>query len=203
MFTGIIEATGTLTRSFRTESGIRWHVQAPRWEYKPVRGDSICVQGCCLTHAVEGDSEGLVFDIIPETLARTNLERFREGSTLNLEHAATMSTLLGGHVVQGHVDALAEVVAVQTHDQWRVRLRTVRAAMECIIPKGSVTLDGVSLTVAAVDPAEDAFEVALIPTTLEKTTLGSLIEGSVCNLETDASARTIVHWLKHYRDFKM
>ena len=200
MFTGIIEATGTLTRSYQTASGVRWHVHAPHWDYRPVRGDSISVQGCCLTHAVEGDSDGLVFDIIPETLARTNLGGIREGATLNLEHAATMGTLLGGHLVQGHVDATAEVMSVDTTDQWRIRLRTARTAMECIIPKGSVTLDGVSLTVANVLPEQDAFEVALIPTTLEKTTLGALVCGSTCNVETDATARTIVHWLRNYRN---
>lgn len=199
MFTGIIETKGTVVEVARTTSGVRMIVQAPQWSYRPRLGDSVCVNGCCLTHAADAIERGFVFDIVPETLNRTNLGRLTPGSIVNLEHAATLGTLLGGHVVQGHIDAIADVVSIDTEREWRVRFRTHRSAMECMVPKGSVTIDGVSLTVADVDPSREMFDVALIPTTLEKTTLGDLRVGSVCNIETDAMARTIVHWLKHYR----
>lgn len=199
MFTGIVEAVGTIVEATSTPNGVRWIVRAKDWSYVPRIGDSVSVNGCCLTHAEDTSAGDFVFDIIPETLSRTNLGRGAVGAQVNLEHAATMSTLLGGHVVQGHIDAIAEVVGIQTIGEWRVRLRSGREAMECIVPKGCVTIDGVSLTVADTKPLDDTFEVALIPTTLKKTNLGRLAVGSMCNIETDSMARTIVHWMKNYR----
>ena len=117
---------------------------------------------------------------------------------MNLEHAATPTTLLGGHIVQGHVDGVAEVVAVEQGPEYRVRMRPPASMMEFIAPKGSVCLDGVSLTVAALDAGAGWFEVALIPVTLQKTTLGGLKAGDRCNFEADSMAKTIVHWLKHF-----
>ena len=140
----------------------------------------------------------LEFDAIPETLAQTSLGGLKPGSRVNLEHAVTAATLMGGHVVQGHVDAVGVVEGVDTADGWRLGLTLPEAAMQFVIPKGSVTVEGVSLTIAAVDTNANRFEVALIPTTLEKTTLGGLAPGDRCNVETDIMARTIVHWLKAY-----
>lgn len=200
MFTGIIEARGTVAALTQTPSGVRLEIHAPDWGYQAALGDSIAVNGCCLTQSQALPPGRFSFDVIPESLARTNLGDLRPQSPVNLEHAATASTLLGGHVVQGHIDAVAEVLAIETQGEWRVRFRLPQAAMEYLVPKGCVAIDGVSLTLAAVHPARHTFEVALIPTTLDKTTLGTLRVGSRCNIETDVMARTVVHWLRHYRD---
>jgi riboflavin synthase len=144
-------------------------------------------------------STGLwAFDVVPETLSKTSLGRLRAGAAVNLEHAATPTTLMGGHVVQGHVDGVGVVESVVTEGEYRVRVRPPAGLMEYMTPKGSICVEGVSLTLAAVEPRE-WFEVALIPVTLEKTTLGSLRAGDPVNLEADVFAKTIVHWLKHYR----
>lgn len=200
------------------------------WRHGPGLGDSISVNGCCLTVALEPRAAGpggdrLVFDAIPETLSKTSLGELKPGSKVHLEHAVTASTLLGGHVVQGHVDGVGVVMQVQTTEGWRIRVRpplplghqlsshesgvaatsargegeASHDCMEFLTPKGSVCIQGVSLTIAALDPAERWFEVALIPTTLEKTMLGALVAGDRVNLEFDVLAKTIVHWLRHYR----
>ncbi len=199
MFTGIIEVLGTVRSLRTTQAGVRLAIEPGPWSYQPALGDSVAVNGCCLTIATPpAPGRAWEFDAIPETLAKTTLGTFREGQAVNLEHAATASTLLGGHVVQGHVDGTAVVESVQTTDQWRVRLRPPEACMPYIVPKGSVTLDGVSLTIADVDPKAGWFEVALIPTTLAKTTLKDLRPGVRCNIECDTMAKTIVHYLRHF-----
>lgn len=183
---------------------------APAPAFSP--GESISVGGVCLTLAHDPAEHGglLAFDAVPETLRRTSLGRAAPGSRVNLERSVTPSTLLGGHVVQGHVDGLAEVLSVQQGDDWRVRLRPSPLPdanpMEYLVPKGSVTLDGVSLTVAAVGSDGGSsegslpqwFEVALIPVTLDRTTLSDLRPGQHVNVEYDAMAKTIVHWLRHF-----
>lgn len=229
VFTGLVQATGRIIATRRTRRGVRLSVRAPDWGYVPERGESIAVSGCCLTVADEvgGPDPILQFDVVPETLNKTKLGQFRVGSPVNLEHAATLSTMLGGHLVQGHVDGVATVLCVKkpagfksrvckrAPQEWRVRIavapgknkgRTKVAAgdlMQYIVPKGSVCIDGVSLTVADLfddrRPGEArGFEVALIPETLEKTTLGSLRAGDVVNLEVDAIAKTVVHWLRNF-----
>ncbi|MEN0019465.1 MAG: riboflavin synthase, partial [Planctomycetota bacterium] len=164
-------------------------------------GASIAISGCCLTVAEAPDGKTLAFDVIPETLEKTTLGGLTEGDRVNLEPAATATTALDGHIVQGHVEGTGRVVRIDTDDGWRVRIAAERPLMEAIVPKGSVTIDGVSLTIAAVEPGDDDggwFEVALIPTTLELTTLGGLSEGSRVNLETDAMVRAVVHWMRHF-----
>ncbi|MFZ4576397.1 MAG: riboflavin synthase [Phycisphaerales bacterium] len=200
MFTGIIEGRGRVTELRPVAAGMRLVIEAPQWGYLAAPGDSIAVNGCCLTQASAEAPGRFAFDVIPETLSRTNLGGLTPGAVVNLEHAATASTLLGGHVVQGHIDAVAEVVGIETSGEWRVRLAADPGAMEYLVPKGCVALDGVSLTLARVDPASRTFEVALIPTTLDKTNLGDLRVGSRCNVETDVLTRTVVHWLRNYRD---
>lgn len=201
MFTGIVEHVGTLKRQEPAFAGARLLIDAAGWPEKPLSGESICVSGVCLT--LVGDparTDGLLaFDAVPETLRRTSLGRLKPGERVNLERSATPATLLGGHVVQGHVEGLAAVVSVSSSDGYRIRLRPPASLMEFITPKGAVTLDGVSLTVAAIDPGAGWLEVALIPTTLEKTTLGLLKPGWSVNIETDIMARTVVHWAKHYQ----
>lgn len=139
----------------------------------------------------------LGFDVIPESLVRTTLGNLRPGAHVNLERSATLQTFLGGNIVQGHVDGLGVVTRVQQDDQWRVRVQPAdQVIMQYVIPKGSIAIDGVSLTVASL--TKEYFEVALIPTTLERTTLGTLKVGDQVNLEADSIAKTVVHWLRHF-----
>ena len=174
-------------------------VHAPAWTDCPSEGDSISVNGCCLTVVAasilpEGGF-GLDFDVVPQTLDLTTLGSLSIGQAVNLETAVTPSSLMGGHLVQGHVDAVAEVLAVEDRgDEVRLRIRPPSEFMELIVPQGSVTLSGVSLTVAGL--LDDAFEVALIPTTLEETTLGALKVGDSVNLETDHLLKAVRHLLQ-------
>ena len=207
MFSGIVAAMGRVTAIGPGPAGVRLVVEAPAgFAGGPTpavkAGDSICVSGVCLTHApTDHDSHAatLVFDVITETLAKTTLGALTTGSPVNLERSVRADGMLDGHIVQGHVEGVGEVARITTGgDDHRVAIRAPRALMECVTPKGSITLDGVSLTVAGVDVEADEFEVALIPTTLDVTTLGSLDIGSRVNIETDIVGRAVVHWVKSY-----
>ena len=202
MFTGLVQAVGTVSEVRPTPAGVRLLINPHPWAYKPALGDSISVSGCCLTLAAapeSGPDGGMwPFNAIPETLSKTILGGLHPGSKVNLEHAATPTTLMGGHIVQGHVDGVAEILSVVKTPEYRIRIRPPKGLMEFVAPKGSICVDGVSLTIADQNPKEAWFEVALIPTTLEKTTLGLLAPGYRCNIEADSMAKTIVHWLKHY-----
>lgn len=214
MFTGLIQAKGVVrSRATKPDQAGDLLVIEPitPWpDGAAVRlGDSICVSGVCLTVATSpagggvavggmGGGAAMTFDVHTETLAKTVLGSLTPGSEVNLEASATMATALGGHVVQGHVEGTAVVGKVQTAPDWRVTFAPDKALMECIVPKGSICVDGVSLTIASVDMSAKTFDVALIPTTLEKTTLGGLKGGERVNIETDIMARTVVHFLKHY-----
>jgi riboflavin synthase len=210
MFTGLVQAVGTVRSITSNAAGVRLLIDpsdllaasAPAPAF--AAGESIAVSGVCLT-LVEMPRDGLLaFDAVPETLARTSLRRLAPGSGVNLERSVTAATLMGGHIVQGHVDAVGSVLRVQREPEWRIRVRPGPTPegdpMEYLPPKGSVTMDGTSLTIAALADADADgwFEVALIPTTLAKTTLGSLREGDPVNLEYDALAKTIVHWLRRF-----
>lgn len=204
MFTGLIQSVGKIhtLEPLSDDRGTRLSVDPAGWDHFPSVGDSIAVNGCCLTVAQDPACSGamLLFDAIPETLARTTLGNRRPGDRVNLEHAVTASTLMGGHSVQGHVDAVAEVLSVDTSDGWRTRVALDPQHMPAVVPKGSVTVDGVSLTVAAVDTGANWFEVALIPVTLEATTLGATKPGDRVNIETDILARTVIHFMRNYQD---
>ncbi len=177
-----------------TETGRRLIVHAPGWSHHPSAGDSISVSGCCLTVAEPPQNGDLAFDVVTETLRRTTLGERAAGDCVNLEHASRADTLLGGHIVQGHIDGVAEVLTVTKGEDWRVRLKPPADLIALIPPKGSIAIEGVSLTIAEV--GDDWFEIALIPTTLRETTLGELRAGMRCNLETDILARTVAHWLE-------
>lgn len=199
MFTGIVEFMGSVRSLRSTPAGVRMEIAPgglPPGRSAPAPGDSVAVQGCCLTLAA--GVGGWEFDVVPETLAKTTLGAWQAGKPVNLELAATLGTLLGGHLVQGHVDGVGLVERIERGQEHRLRVRPPRDLMQYVTPKGSIAIDGVSLTVAATDPAAGFFEVALIPTTLEKTTLGQAREGGSCNLECDVMAKTVVHWLRHY-----
>ncbi|MCB9844769.1 MAG: riboflavin synthase [Phycisphaeraceae bacterium] len=198
MFTGLVSAVGTITSVEPTPTGLRLTIEAPGWAHSPALGESIAVRGCCLTVS-ECRGAFLCFDVVPETLARTTLGAASPGSRCNLEASVTPSTLLGGHLVQGHVDGLGRVLGVDSSaGQHRVRIEVPDPLAEFLTPKGSVAVDGVSLTVAALNPAERWFEVALIPSTLRDTTLNELAAGNSVNLEMDLIAKTIIHWARFW-----
>jgi riboflavin synthase len=188
MFTGIVQAVGTVSRITPAESGCRMRIDCPDldpagWQ----TGDSVAVAGCCLT-ALEIDARGFSADLSAETLERTSLGSLEVGSPVNLEPALAVGDRLGGHLVSGHVDGLADVVSLRAAGESRVfRFRVPASLARFVAEKGSVTLDGVSLTVNAVEGCE--FEVNLIPHTLAVTTLGQLEAGSSVNLEVDLLAR--------------
>ena len=188
MFTGIIQATGTVTEIQPADQGVRLRIRCP--ELHPERwqpGDSVAVSGCCLT-ALDLDAEAFSADLSAETLSRTSLGEVGEGDTVNLEPALAVGDRLGGHLVTGHVDGLAEVVRVEPAGDSRVvTFRVPEHLARFVAEKGSVTLDGVSLTVNGVSDAE--FEVNLIPHTWQVTTLGTLAPGARVNLEIDLLAR--------------
>ena len=188
MFTGLIADVGTVAALDRTDDGARLRIETElAGEIAP--GDSVAVNGVCLTAtAVEDGSFGA--EAMNETLSVTSLGPLEPGSRVNLELALRASDRLGGHIVQGHVDGTAEVVGV-TEDGFarRVRVRPAKELLELAVDKGSVTLDGVSLTIS--DLGEDTLEVSLIPETLERTTLGELKEGDVLNVEADVVAKYV------------
>ena len=198
MFTGIVQSLGVLQVATPTAAGKRLTVALGSLAAAPIAlGDSVCVSGVCLT-ATRIAGGTVDFDVITETLSRTTLGSKKVGDTLNLELSLRPDSFLGGHFVQGHVDGIASVVAVQENkSDWRITFQIPEGAAPCIVPKGSVTVDGVSMTIAEATPeAVGRFTLAVIPTTLEKTTLGNLQPGDRVNLETDILARTVVHYLQ-------
>jgi len=205
MFTGLVQHMGVVRMRERHAAGERLVIDPAGWNHAPSLGDSIAMNGCCLTVAQEPKSVhgSLVFDVIPETLNKTTLGGLLPGTPVNLEHAATMLTLLGGHIVQGHVDGVGAVRRIETSGEWRVTIEPPAELMQYLAPKGSVCVDGVSLTVAGLTlgtapNTAGTFDVALIPTTLEKTTLKALKVGGRVNIECDAIGKQVVHWCKVY-----
>lgn len=198
MFTGLVQAVGTVHEVRITPTGKQLHIKSADWGCQPTPGDSIAISGCCLTIAQGTDAhEILVFDVVAETLAKTTLGSFKTGSNVNIEPSLTLQSLIGGHMVQGHIDGVARVAHIACDPQdWRLRIEPPSDLLPFIIPKGSVTLDGVSLTIAKVDGPW--FEVALIPTTLQCTTLSELQEGAMVNIEADSMAKTVVHYMQNF-----
>jgi riboflavin synthase len=189
MFTGIVEEVGAVEAVDVRESGARLRVRAPQLAQLARAGDSIAIGGCCLT-VVERHGEVLAFDAVPETLARTTLGSLAAGARVNLEDSLRAGEPFGGHIVQGHVDGVGTVTAVgEDGDGHRVRVRVPETLVRYLAPKGSIGVDGVSLTVAALH--DDGFEVALIPYTWANTTLSDLREGASVNLEMDVLAKHV------------
>ncbi|HYE01787.1 MAG TPA: riboflavin synthase [Phycisphaerales bacterium] len=192
MFTGLVQAVGLVEGAHRTGAGLRLAVAAPGWTHRAAPGESVAVNGCCLTViGAPGPGGRLEFDVVPQTLARTTLGRLRPGDPVNLELALRAGSLLGGHIVQGHIDGVGAVRHVRTDDGYRVSVHAPADLAPVLAPAGSVALDGVSLTLATVDERACAFEVALIPETLRRTTLGSLRPGDAVNLEADLLAKLV------------
>jgi riboflavin synthase len=185
MFTGIVRELGTVVAF----DGSRLVVAGPETAAGAAVGDSVAVTGVCLTVVAAGDAE-LAFDVVAETLSRTALGRLQPGSPVNLEPSLRVGDQLGGHVVQGHVDAIGRVRSVTPEgDGRRVWVDAPETVLGYCLEKGSVAVDGVSLTVAALD--DDGFEVALIPHTLDVTTLGRLAAGDEVNLEADVLGKVV------------
>lgn len=189
MFTGIVIARGRVTRARDRKGSLELEIEAPRVAREVHVGDSVAVNGVCLT-AVKASRRSMRFEAIEETLALTNLSRLKRGIDVNLELPARLSDRLGGHLVQGHVDGLARVVRIEHEDGGkRMWFEGPRDLLRYMVPKGSITLDGVSLTL--VDVGERTFQVALIPHTLTSTTLGGLKTDSVVNVEVDVIAKYV------------
>jgi riboflavin synthase len=195
MFTGIVERSVRVVAVADGPKFVRLTL-ATDWDDVKL-GESIAVNGVCLTVA-EMMPRGIGFDVIAETLARTNLGLLRPGDDAHVERALRVGDRIDGHFVQGHVDGPAILVSQVADDkEWRLTMRPPGELMKYVAPKGSVTLDGVSLTVAAVHDA--TFEVALIPTTVNLTTLAARTPGWPYNLETDVISKTVVHYLEQQR----
>ncbi|QDU71370.1 riboflavin synthase [Mucisphaera calidilacus] len=198
MFTGIVQTMGSVAALTPTGAGVRLEIDTEGWVpdrgYRPALGDSIAVSGVCLTlAAIEGGVFG--FDVISETLAKTSLGRLERGSRVNLEPAVLPTQPMGGHFVQGHVDGVGAVTAIDADPaDWRLTIRPPASMMAWMVAKGSVCIDGVSLTLA--DRDAETITIALIPTTLEVTTLGSLKVGDTVNLEGDVLVKAIGHTLR-------
>ena len=186
MFTGIVSGVGTVTAVARLRGGMRIRVRPPA-RYGSFRsGESVCVAGVCLTAVLAG--RDLVADLSPETLRRSTLRRLGPGSRINLERALRWGDRLSGHFVMGHVDGIARVLSVApSGNSWTFRFSIPRGLGRFVATKGSVALDGVSLTVAAKRGA--AFEVAVIPETFRRTSLGRAAKGDPVNFEVDVFAR--------------
>jgi riboflavin synthase len=193
MFTGLIETTGTLLAVTPTEGATRITIAAPTLTARLNTGDSIAVNGVCLTAlSIEPNAFPPRFsaDLAAETIARTTLSHLRPDAVLNLELPTPAGAPLGGHVVQGHVDAVGVVSAVREEGFARVlRVQAPAEVLRYVVQKGSIAVDGVSLTVAALQ--DSAFEVSLIPETLERTNLGTAGEGTPVNLEVDVLAKYV------------
>jgi riboflavin synthase len=185
MFTGIVEELGAVAALEGTRLTVRSEVAAATTAI----GDSLAVNGTCLTAIAVTDGT-VSFDLSEETLARTALSGLSSGDPVNLERPATLVTRLGGHLVQGHVDGIARVTAVHPDAEGvRVSVRLPRQLLPYVVEKGSLTLDGVSLTVATL--SDDVVDVALIPHTLRATTLGSVGPGDPLNVEVDVIAKYV------------
>lgn len=189
MFTGIIEEIGTIVALKRGASSARLTIRAPLVSEGTRPGDSIAVNGACLT-VVEMEGPHLHFDAVPETLQRSNLKRARVGEAVNLERALAVGGRLGGHFVQGHVDGTGTLLSISSAENARVlKIGAPADLMRYIVSKGSVALDGISLTV--VDVFADAFTVWIIPHTWAHTALPYRRVGDLFNIETDILARYV------------
>lgn len=194
MFTGIVEELGKVTAIETLPDAIRLTIAGPLVASDLHRGDSIAVSGTCLT-AVEFDADGFTADVMQETLNLTSLAGIQVGDPVNLERAMTAATRFGGHVVQGHVDGVGTIISREPSENWEwVRVSVPESLMKYVVLKGSITIDGVSLTINEV--GKDFVGLSLIPETLRLTTLGSKQVGAKVNLEADVMAKHIERLLE-------
>ena len=194
MFTGIVEEIGEIAAVEPSGDGVRVTVTGPKAVSDAAHGDSISVGGVCLTVVDQGD-DWFTADVMKQTLDMSTLAGVAPGRRVNLERATAAHGRLGGHIVQGHIDGTGEVLEVRPGAQWQVlRISLPADLAPLVVDKGSIAVDGVSLTVSAASRASEAqawFEVSLIPETLTATTLGGRVAGDRVNLETDILARHV------------
>jgi riboflavin synthase len=198
MFTGLIEEQGRISAIEKLPDAIKVTVHGDEVLKNVKRGDSIAVSGVCLT-VIDHADDYFTADVMEQTLAMSTMRGISEGTSVNLERAALAGDRLGGHIVQGHVDGTAQVVAITPSDDWTVmRFEIDRELAPLLVNKGSITVDGVSLTVSTISDASENpqwFEVSLIPETLSVTTLGHRLVGDLVNIETDILARQVARML--------
>jgi riboflavin synthase len=197
MFTGIVEELGTVEALDQLDGdAARLRIQGPTVTKDARHGDSIAVNGCCLT-VVDVENDSFTADVMRETLRRTSLGALGNGSPVNLERAVAAHARLGGHIVQGHVDGTGRIVRREPAEHWDVvTIAAPREILRYVAEKGSIAVDGVSLTVVGVDDASSTFTVSLIPTTLELTVLGRNQAGDTVNLEVDVIAKYVERLLE-------
>ncbi|MGW6378355.1 riboflavin synthase [Rhodococcus sp. NPDC055112] len=195
MFTGIVEELGEIVAKEDLADAARFTVRGALVTSDAGHGDSIAVNGVCLTVVEVLGGDSFTADVMAETLNRSSLGALDVGSRVNLERAAALNSRLGGHLVQGHVDATGSVISRSPSENWEVvRISLPDSIARYVVEKGSITVDGVSLTVSALGRDEDGgefFEISLIPTTLEMTTLGGAAPGTPVNLEVDVIAKYV------------
>jgi riboflavin synthase len=197
MFTGLVEAMGEVAELSSVGPGMRLAIRSARIAEGAALGDSIAVNGCCLT-VVAQSADTLSFDAGSETLSRTNLGRLTPGSRVNLERSLQVGDRLGGHLVTGHIDGPGVLDEIRTEGEWAFYwFRVPRPLARQMASKGSAAVDGVSLTLVAVE--DERFSVALIPHTLQVTTLGRLRVGDTVNIETDLLAKYVERQLAGFR----
>jgi len=189
LFTGLVEEIGRVEKLEPQEDALRLTIGASKVLTDASFGDSISVNGVCLTVVEHSDTQ-FTADVMQESLDRTGLGQLQVGSRVNLERALAAGARLGGHIMQGHVDGTSRLLSRTSSEHWDVLRFSLDAALaRYVVEKGSIAVNGTSLTVSAV--GEDYFEVSLIPTTLAETTHGELVEGSVVNIEVDVLAKYV------------
>lgn len=196
MFTGIVEELGEVVGKEDLADAARFVIRGPLVTTDAGHGDSIAVNGVCLTVVDLLPDGSFTADVMAETLNRSSLQGVAVGSQVNLERAAAVNSRLGGHIVQGHVDGTGRVLTRTPSEHWEVvRISLPDAISRYVVGKGSITVDGISLTVSGL--GADWFEVSLIPTTLQLTTLGRAAVGTAVNLEVDVIAKYVERLLSH------
>ena len=194
VFTGIVRELGRIESLNGESAGIRLRVVAPVTASLTAAGDSVAVNGVCLT-AVDVEGGVLAFDAVPETLRRSSLSRLAEGGSVNVEPAVRAGEPLGGHLVQGHVDGVGRVLRLEPEGEGAsLTVEAPQDLLRYMVEKGSITVEGVSLTIAVLAP--DNFEIALVPHTMQATTLGSLVPDAEVNLEVDVLAKYVERLLE-------
>jgi riboflavin synthase len=191
MFTGLVQELGLIKGISKSESSAVLTIQAPKSVARINKGDSIAINGVCLT-AIEVGSDSFSADVMVQTLRMTNLGNLQAGSSVNVELSARLDSLMGGHIVQGHVDGLAKVVERAPGEKWeKFVVEIPQSLTSYIVNQGSITLDGVSLTVGGINDDNNQVTVWLIPETLAKTNLSQKIVGDTVNVEVDVLAKYV------------
>jgi len=202
MFTGLIQAVGQVSSIEHQESSARLEISSKEIASQIAQGDSVSVNGVCLT-VVSLDQSKFVVDVMVQTLNLTSTGSLEVGSAVNLELATRTADRLGGHIVQGHVDGVAEVVAISADSQWtRMDISIPKALMKYVVAQGSICIEGVSLTVGELNDPTDQISVWLIPETLAKTNLSQKQVGAALNIEVDVLAKYVERLIARGQDDK-